>query len=39
VSAGAATIDLPEPAPQHAEVGAAAIGESLEFAGDRVQAE
>ena len=37
--AGAAAVDLAEPAPQRAQIGCAAFGEPLEFAGDRVQAE
>ena len=39
MAAGAPAVDLAEPAPQHAEIGRAALGEPLKFAGDRVKAE
>ena len=39
MAAGAAAVDLAEPAPQQAEIGRAAFGEPLELAGDCVKAE
>ena len=39
MAAGAPAVDLAEPAPQQAEIGRAAFGEPLKFAGDRVKAE